>query len=316
VTATSRSQRALDNALVIGAGFLGTHVVRRLRAEDVAVRVLTRSPVELDKRRRLGTVELVVSDASVHGIVGPALDDVDHVFYCAGGLMPAQSNLDPATDAALALPPLLRVLEELRDRPAIGLTFLSSGGTVYGNPSRLPVEEDHPTEPVTSYGIMKLASEKYVLMYRRLYGIPARILRCANVYGAYQPDDRGQGFVATALRRLFDGDPITLFGDGLNVRDYVYAADVADVMVRLARHRDDIAVLNVGSGRGITVRDLLAQLERVVEREPVLAWQPDRGFDVREVVLDIARLQDLLAFAPTSLEDGLSATASAYAPRR
>jgi UDP-glucose 4-epimerase len=301
---------------VIGAGFLGTHVVRRLHDDDIAVRVLTRSTVESEKQDRLGPADILVNDASVHGVVGEALDGIDHVFYCAGGLMPAQSNLDPATDAALALPPLLRVLEELRIQRDVGFTFLSSGGTIYGNPQSIPVTEDHPTEPLTSYGIMKLTGEKYVLMFRNLYGIPARILRCSNAYGPYQPEDRGQGFVATALRRLFDGDPITVFGDGMNVRDYVFAPDVADVMLRLAQTDSGPAVLNVGSGHGVTLCELLRQLELVAKRPPIVTWEPDRGFDVREIVLDIAKLQRAVPFAPTPLEKGLMETVAAYAQRR
>jgi UDP-glucose 4-epimerase len=299
-------------SLVIGAGFVGTHLVRHLRARDAEVRVLTRSPLEGERRARLRGAQLVIDDATVQGIVGDALGGVDHVFYCAGGLMPAQSNLDPATDAALALPPLLRVLEELRKRPEVRLTFLSSGGTVYGNPERIPVPEDHPTEPQTSYGVMKLASEKYVLMYARLYGIGARILRCSNVYGEYQPADRGQGFVAAALARLRDGRPITLFGDGRNVRDFVYAPDVASVMVALAGREGGPALLNVGSGEGIEIIELLRLLEQVTGIEAQLEWLPDRGLDVRRIVLDVSALRRELDYAPTPLARGLAKTAAAF----
>ncbi len=253
----------------------------------------------------------MIDDATVQGIVGDALAGVDHVFYCAGGLMPAQSNLDPATDAALALPPLLRVLEELRVRPGVRLTYVSSGGTVYGNPVTIPVPESHPTEPQTSYGVMKLASEKYVLMYARLYGVGVRILRCSNVYGEFQPADRGQGFVAAALARLRDGRPITLFGDGRNVRDFVYAPDVAGVMVALAARSGGPRVLNVGSGEGIEIRELLELLEQVTGTTARIDWQPDRGLDVRRIVLDITALRRELDFAPTPLVDGLTATAAA-----
>jgi UDP-glucose 4-epimerase len=226
--------------------------------------------------------------------------------------MPAQSNLDPATDAALALPPLLRVLEELRARPGVRLTFLSSGGTVYGNPTVLPVPEDHPTDPQTSYGVMKLAGEKYVLMYARLYGVGVRILRCSNVYGEFQPADRGQGFVATALSRLRDGRPITLFGDGRNVRDFVHAPDVARVMVALAARRDGPALLNVGSGQGVEIRELLGMLEAVTGTPAQIDWQADRGFDVRRIVLDITALRRELDFEPTPLQTGLVVTAASY----
>jgi UDP-glucose 4-epimerase len=300
-------------SLVIGAGFIGTHLVRHLLALRAEVRVLTRSPLDGERRARLAGAELVIDDATVQGIVGSVLDDVDHVFYCAGGLMPAQSNLDPATDAALALPPLLRVLEELRRRPGARLTFLSSGGTVYGNPETIPVPEDHPTEPQTSYGVMKLASEKYVLMYGRLYGIDVRILRCSNVYGEFQPADRGQGLVATALSRLNDGRTITIFGDGRNVRDFLYAPDLAGVMVQLAARPGGTRVLNVGSGGGIEIRELLAMLEACTGMAAKIDWQPDRGLDVRRIVLDVSALRRELDFVPTPLADGLAATAAAFA---
>jgi UDP-glucose 4-epimerase len=304
--------QAPQRSLVIGAGFIGTHLVRRLRAEDLDVRVLTRSPLEGERRARLDGAEIVIDDATVHGIGGDALGGVDHVFYCAGGLMPAQSNLDPATDAALALPPLLRVLEELRARPGVRLTFLSSGGTVYGNPEAIPVAEDHPTEPQTSYGVMKLASEKYVLMYGRLYGVPVRVLRCSNVYGEFQPADRGQGFVATALSRLREGRPITLFGDGRNLRDFVYAPDVAAVMVALAARDGGPVLLNVGSGEGVEIRELLGMLEQVTGTTAQIDWLPDRGLDVRRIVLDIAALRRELDFVATPLAEGLAATAASY----
>lgn len=303
---------APPSSLVIGAGFVGTHLVRRLRADGAAVRVLTRSPLEGARRARLDGAELVIDDATVHGIVGQVLDGVEHVFYCAGGLMPAQSNLDPATDAALALPPLLRVLEELRERPGVRLTYLSSGGTVYGNPEVVPVAEDHPTEPQSSYGVMKLASEKYVLMYGRLYDIPVRVLRCSNIYGEFQPADRGQGFVAAALGRLRDGRPITLFGDGRNVRDFVYAPDVAAVMVALAARSGGPSLLNVGSGEGVEIRDLLSMLEEVTGTTAQIEWQPDRGLDVRQIVLDISALRRELDFVPTPLPTGIAATAASY----
>lgn len=297
--------------LVIGAGFLGTHVVRRALVAGADVRVLSRSPVEGDRRARLEGARVIVSDASVDGVVAAALEGVDHVFYCAGGLMPAQSNLDPATDAALALPPLLRVLEELRRRPGAGLTFLSSGGTVYGPPTRMPVAEDHPTDPQTSYGVMKLASEKYALMYARLYGVPVRILRVANVFGEYQPSERDQGFVAAALRRILTGKPITMFGDGLNVRDYVSARDVAGVMLDLTAAPKLPAVLNVGSGAGLTLLEVVRELERATGQEAALEWRPDRGLDVREIVLDVTALRRLVPFVPTPFGEAIAATVAA-----
>lgn len=302
---------SVRHPLVIGAGFLGMHLIRHIVDEKLPLRVLTRSPVEVAERELIGNADVRVHDATVQGTVADALGDIDHVFWCAGGLMPADSNLDPATDAALALPPLLRTLEELRARPGVGLTFLSSGGTVYGNPTSLPVQESHPTDPLSSYGIMKLASEKYALMYAELYGIPVQILRCSNVYGELQPPDRGQGLIATALRHITDGEPIIVFGDGLNIRDYVYADDVADVMLRLATADEVPSVLNVGSNEGVTILDLVALIEDVTGRRATIEHQPDRGLDVRKIVLDTTALRHTVRWNPRPLRAGLERTASA-----
>jgi UDP-glucose 4-epimerase len=303
----------LSTALVVGAGFLGTHLAQALAERGVSARVMTRSPLDDERVARLRGAELLIADASVRPALASAVEGVDHVFYCAGGLMPAESNLDPAADASLALPPVLNLLETLRAHPGPGLTFISSGGTVYGPPRRVPVAEDHPTEPVTSYGIMKLAAEKYVLMYARLYGLRARVLRCANAYGPYQRAARGQGFVAAVLEQVRTGRPVVMYGDGLNVRDFVYAPDVAHVMTELATVHDGPGVLNVGSGQGVSLRDVLTVVARVTGTEPELDRRPDRGFDVRENVLDVTALRRLVEPRSTPLEAGIRATwASVY----
>jgi UDP-glucose 4-epimerase len=294
--------------LVVGAGFIGTHLCETLVAAGRAPRLLTRSPLASEMAHRLAGTDVRIGDASIKPVVEAALEGVRHLFFCAGGLMPAESNLDPATDAALALPPLLNVLEALREHPDVGLTFLSSGGTVYGNPTRLPVDESHPTDPITSYGVMKLTSEKYALMYHRLYGVPVRVLRCSNVYGEGQSASRGQGLIAAVLHRALNGEPVTVFGDGLNERDFVHVSDLTRVMVELGDRDDGPLVLNVGSGRPTTLLDVIEAARRVTGLPIGVENRPDRGFDVRSIVLDIGALTALIDFEAMSLDDGLAAT--------
>ena len=294
--------------LVLGAGFIGAHMTEHLLAAGHRPRVLTRSPVSDDLVRRLEGADLVVGDATIRSVAAAAIEGCDHVFYCAGGLMPAESNLDPALDASLALPPLISVLLALKDRPGTGLTFISSGGTVYGEPAQVPVAEDHPTDPITSYGVLKLAAEKYVLMYRRLHGVDARVVRCSNVFGDHQPAARGMGLIAAVLARVKRGEPVVLFGDGLNVRDFVYVRDVVDVMRRLAETGAGPPVLNVGSGHGVTLREIVELCGQVTGLPIEIEMQPDRGFDVRAIVLDISALRATVDFEPTPLADAIART--------
>jgi UDP-glucose 4-epimerase len=307
--------------LVVGLGFIGSHVVAALHRAGVPTTILTRSavPGETEGTPALRSATLVRGDAADPALVGQAIEGVGHVVYCAGGLMPAQSNLHPTADIELALPPLICVLEALRQRPGIGITFLSSGGTVYGNPLRLPVDEDHPTDPITSYGVMKLASEKYIRMYASLYGVPGRILRCSNVYGEGQPPNRGQGVIAAFLHRALTDQPITMFGDGSVVRDYLYAGDLADLVVRLLAEPlqpDEPELANMGSGVGTSLKTVVGLIESVTGRAVQVEHKPARAFDIGQIVLDISKLQRLVTFDPVPLETGIRRTWDAIVARQ
>lgn len=293
---------------VVGAGFIGTHVAAGLLEAGFETTVINRSPLDDRKERLVSGARVAILDASARKLIAPWLADVDHVVYCAAGLMPAESNIDPVTDAGLSLPPLLHVLSLLQERPGSGLTFLSSGGTVYGPSTAEYISEDHPTEPVTSYGVMKLAAEKYVLLHRHMHALPARVLRCSNVYGPNQPATRSQGAIAVFIDRIMHGRPVPLYGDGSIIRDFVYVGDVVDVIVRSLSTAEGSATLNVGSGAGASLAHVIDLIAQVSGRPAVIEGLPDRGFDVPRVVLDITRARTELGFVPTPLEEGLRRT--------
>jgi len=293
---------------VVGAGFIGTHVAAGLLRAGVETTVINRSPLSERKHRALRGADIVVADATARELLRSPLMDVDHVVYCASGLMPAESNRDPVTDVGLSLPPLLHVLNLLRGQRGAGLTYLSSGGTVYGDPKADFIDEQHPTEPVTSYGVMKLTGEKYALMHRRLYGIPIRILRCANVYGEDQPVTRSQGAIAVFLDRIMRSEPVPLYGDGSIVRDFVYVGDVVDLILRSVVTAGGPVTLNVGSGEGASLAQVINVIERLAGCRAEIDHRPDRGFDVARVVLDITRARRDFGFTPTLLEDGIRRT--------
>lgn len=299
--------RTEGRVLLIGAGFIGCHVAEGLSAAGIPTRLLSRSGLPLDLGGLSG-VEVFAGDAGDPSLIADALVGVEHVFYCAGGLLPAQSNRRPILDISLTLPPLVALLETLRAHPGTGVTFLSSGGTVYGRPVRLPVDEEHPTDPITSYGILKLAGEKYLQMYAALYGVPIRILRCSNVYGERQPPDRGQGVVAAFLQRALNDEPVVVFGDGSIVRDYLYVGDLVRVMLELMPLPDGPSVVNVGSGRPASLNDLLGLIEDVTGTRVRVDRRPSRDFDVPAIVLDVNRLRRMVAFEPVPLRLGVERT--------
>lgn len=237
-----------------------------------------------------------------------ALRGVDSVVFTAGGLLPAASELEPERDAELTLGPLRAVLAALRERPEIHFTYLSSGGTVYGNPDRNPVAEEAPTRPVGSYGRLHVECETEVLRERDEHGLRARILRCSTVYGERQRPERGQGVIVTFLHRVATGIPVDLYGGGASIRDYAYVGDVAGAIVALARRDDGPAVVNVGSGEGTSLAEILALVEAEIGRPAEVIEHAARGFEVGKIVLDVARLRELVAIDWTPLPDGIART--------
>jgi UDP-glucose 4-epimerase len=297
-----------NRPLVIGCGFIGSHVVAELAANGRPPIVLTRSRPASGVAAAIATGDLHLGDAGDAEVLGPALDGVGHVVYCAGGLLPAASEEEPERDQELTLTPLRSVLGALRSRPGTTLTYISSGGTVYGEPDQLPVSESAPTRPRGSYGKLHLACEREIDRHQAEDGLRAWVLRCSTVYGEQQSPDRGQGAVVTFLHRIERGLPIDLYGGGATVRDYVYAGDVARAIVALLDRGEEPSVLNLGSGEGTSLLELLRLVEAQVGRTADVRAHPERGFDVHGIVLDTSRLKALLDFQPTPLVDGIART--------
>jgi UDP-glucose 4-epimerase len=297
--------RVPKKALVIGLGFLGRGVAEVWAREGVEVVALTRS--EPDRRVPEALHDrVVVGDAADRELVAATLDGVDHVVYAAGGLMPSESEADPVRDVELTFPPLLATLEAITLAPTITVTIISSGGTVYGRPETLPINEDHPTSPISNYGVVKLAAEKFANSYAASRGVRVRILRCSNVFGEGQPTHRDQGVIGTFLKRQAEGKSVVLYGDGSVLRDYVYIHDVALAALELAGLPAEPRIVNVGSGRGHSLLEIIDAIEHLSGKAVRIERRPPREFDVPEIVLDISRLRALIEFEPMSLVDGIA----------
>jgi UDP-glucose 4-epimerase len=215
---------------------------------------------------------------------------------------PGRAAVEPDYDRAsnLATAGAVRALVLANGVPHV--LVVSSGGTVYGRPAELPVPETAPTDPISAYGATRLAIED---VFRQESSFRTTVLRVGNAFGEWQHTRRDQGAAGVFLGHLLRGEPIEIWGDGSIVRDYVYVGDVARAAV-LALRTETSAVLNVGSGQGRSLMDLLAACADVAGREPVVEWRPARPFDVPEIVLSIERIRAELAWEPeVALEEGL-----------
>ncbi len=291
--------------LVVGWGFLGAAIGTHLQSSGVDVTALTPRPSARSAAAARAGVEVVIGRAETTRTLSKLLGRVDHMVYTAGGLLPVEASREPLLDASRTILPWVATLEALRDYPGVTTTLVSSGGTVYGNPARIPVSETDPLSPISTYGVSRQACELYARSYSSAYGLQIQVARCANVYGPDQPHDRSQGAVAVFMHRIAHGLPITIYGDGLAVRDYVHIDDVAAAISRLACEQIPVEIVNIGSGTGHTTLGLVEALVSLIGREADLRREPDRPQDVRSVVLDITLLRTLIDFSPLPLVDGL-----------
>jgi len=252
-------------------------------------------------------VDVVYGDATDGTAMASLVAGGRDVVYAAGTSLPLAVERDPA-QLVEPLRALVTVLEAVRINAGSSLLFLSSGGTVYGEPGHLPVTEDHPLRPRSAYGSEMVAAETYVAYYARRHGVAATSLRCANAYGPGQQPHRGQGLIATVLDAATHGQAVEVWGDGSAVRDYVFIDDLATAVVALLGRADLPEALNLGSGVGASVHEVLELVEATTGRALRVHWRGSRPFDVSRVVLDITRLRSLIAFEPTPLAVGIRDT--------
>lgn len=295
-------------SLVLGGnGFIGTHLVDALVREDHAVRVFDRSPNVF--RDTPTGVEYVPGNLGDHDLVREAVAGAETVFHLASTTLPENSNEDPAYDVRSNLVDSLNLFEACASAGVRKVVFASSGGTVYGPPQTTPIREDHPTDPITSYGVVKLAIEKYLGLFRHLHDLDYAVLRISNLYGPYQSPARRQGAVAVFLHRLHTDRSITIWGDGGVVRDYLYVADLVDALKLAAATETRAKVLNIGSGRGASLNDLISLMAEVTGERPHIEYRPSRALDVPMNVLDTRLARRELNWSPsTDLPKGLART--------
>ncbi len=302
-----RSLRGVD-CLVIGAGgFIGTHLCQALVAEGARVRGFGR---RVAYPKALGPVRFMTGDFSDRAALARAVEGAELVFHLVAASTPESSNKDPVADLEANVVATLNLLEICRTAGTRKLVFASSGGTVYGIPACTPIGEDAATDPISAYGISKLAIEKYLGLYSHLHGMDHVALRIANPFGPYQDPFRRQGIVAAMARSVLDGRPAEIWGDGSVVRDFLYAADAADALVLASRHDGVSPVLNVGSGVGRSMSEVLDSIGSVLGVGPIeRVHKPGRPADVPVNVLDIGRIGRELGWTPrTEWHDALRLT--------
>jgi UDP-glucose 4-epimerase len=314
----------MKTALITGgAGFIGSHVVERFIADGWTVHILDNLSSGRRENVAAGATlhELDLRDARSAALVSSLRPDV--LVHLAAQIDVRKSVADPVFDAETNVIGTLHLLEAVkRDSPKTRVVFSSTGGAIYGDFTTPPNIETFEKNPESPYAITKLAAEHYLAYYGRVHGIQSAVVRYSNVYGPRQDPHGEAGVVAIFCGRILDRKPITVFGDGKQVRDYVYVGDVAEVTWRAATRALpkggllDARAFNVGTGVATDVLALASILMKAAGVVIPVEHAPERPGEQRVSYLNVTKAREQLDWSPRmSIEEGLAATFEWFADR-
>jgi CDP-paratose 2-epimerase len=329
-----------------GAGFIGTNIARRYLAENQPVHIfdnLGRSGTELNvaelQRHYPGRVQFTHADVRDRDAVEKAVSGAGAVYHLAAQVAVTTSLEDPLADLATNLMGTLHLLEAIRSAAAKPPLLFTSTNKVYGRLASVPVrerptrhepvaasiarsgaDEEQPLEFLSPYGCSKGSADQYVLDYARSFGIQAAVFRMSCIYGPYQLGSEDQGWVAHFLRQTLKGEPITIYGDGKQVRDLLFVEDLVDAMLRVQENMPMAAgeAFNIGGGpqNSASLVELISEIELLTGSSIVVDWGPERLADQRWFVADTSKIRNLLGWSPrTSVREGLRALQNWYLER-
>lgn len=295
-----------------GAGFIGSHVVDGYLQQGHEVVIVddltTGRSSNLNPQATF--YQLDIRSPELEAVFAQEKPDV--VNHHAAQIDVRRSVADPLFDASVNILGSLNVLECARKHEVKRFIYISTGGAVYGEPEYLPCDEAHPINPICQYGASKHTVEHYLYMYGQNYGLNYTVLRYPNVYGPRQ-DPRGEaGVVSIFTLQMLQGQPVTIFGDGEQVRDFVYVGDCARANL-LAVQANVNGIFNLGSGQGTSVNELFGLLQQVTGYGAAAAYGPARLGETRAIYLTADKAGQYLGWEPTTnLQDGLTKTVAYF----
>jgi UDP-glucose 4-epimerase len=294
-----------------GAGFIGSHIVEELLQEGASVRVLDN--FSSGKRENLasfqGDLEIQAGDLRDVEAIKAAIRSVDLVFHLAAFISVPQSMLEPENCFAINVAGTVTLLEAAR-QAGVRKVVLSSSTAVYGNTDKFPTDEETSLKPLSPYALSKQVNELYARLYTQTFDLPVTALRYFNVYGPrQQPDSAYAAAIPIFTNRLMNGEPITIYGDGKQSRDFIFVKDVVHANLLAAESNAAGEAFNICTGHETTLLDLLEVLSEVSPLQPELRFEAPRPGDIYRSLGDPEKAAAALGFrAGTSLADGLAQT--------
>ncbi len=299
----------IKTLLIGGGGYIGMHLVSNLLAIGRRVTVIGRSNVP--KYPLPEDVHYCAGNFGDRDLINALLDEHQEIIHLAYGTVPNTSFENPLMDLLENLPPTVHLFSEVAQRGG-KLVLVSSGGTVYGEAQQLPMSENHPTQPISPYGVTKLTLEKYAHLYAITHGLQVICVRPGNAYGVGQRPYIGQGFISTAMASMMNDEPIKIFGERGTIRDYIYVTDLAAGIVSVLLSGLLSETYNIGSGVGRSNMDVIEAISPLLSKtgsEIRAEYLPERVFDVHANILDSTKLNLHTGWAPKiEFKEGLLKT--------
>lgn len=293
-----------------GAGFIGSHIAEDLLLNNLKVSLFDKlNASKRNVKHLLDKIDFIEGDFNNEVDINKSLKNKDYVVHLVSSTLPASSNQNPFYDAESNLLSSLHLFEQCVKNNVKKVIFISSGGTVYGNPVKLPINEAHPTDPLNSYGIIKLTIEKYLSLYKSQKGLDYKILRFSNPFGERQNPLLSQGLIPHLLYRVKNKKPLEIWGNGNITRDYFYIKDGARSIYRAIIDRSGNNIYNISSGKGLSINQILNKFKSRLKLKFKVKYMESRRFDVRSNILDNRLAAKFLKWKPeTAFDEGLENT--------
>ena len=280
-----------------GAGFIGSHIVDKLLENNYSVAVLDNlssgTEDNLQNSDKLKLYRVNIEKDNLEDIF--KTEKPDYVFHLAAQTSVNYSISNPYYDADMNIMATIRILKACK-KYNVKKFITASSAAVYGNPKYLPVDENHPTEPMSPYGLSKLTMEKYI----QLSDIPFIIFRFSNAYGPRQRSSKESGVVAIFDKAMKENAPINIYGDGTQIRDFVYVEDIASICVKVIETDVQNEVINFSTNKGVTLNELFNEMSRIYNYKQTPNYLPERAGDIKDSVLSNQKARNIFDELPQS----------------
>ena len=282
-----------------GAGFIGSNIIKLLSFESAQITVLDNFSTGYEENLKPFTqVKVIRGDIRDSQAVAEAIKGAEVVFHLAASIGNVKSLEDPIFDSDVNVLGTLNVLEAAR-KSGVKKIVYSSSAAIYGEPKKMPIDEEHPVAPDSFYGVSKLAGEKHCLCAAKIYDLEIIALRYFNVYGLNQRYDAYGNVIPIFTTRLFKNQPLIIYGDGEQTRDFVNVTDIARANILAAKSYGLSGAFNIGSGKSLTVNELASLIQETSGISTQINHVPERKGEVKHSLADVSLAKQALGYEPS-----------------